>query len=1064
MKFRPLPLFLFLSLLLFATELQGQRSTKKSKPEESVSQQSTFSEDHFDGLKWRNIGPFRGGRSVAASGVNGDAQTYYFGSVGGGLWKTSDAGLNWSNISDGYFKTGSVGAIAVSISDPNVIYVGMGEHSIRGVMTSQGDGVYRSTDAGKTWKHVGLNDSRTIAVIRIHPDNPDHVYVAVQGSQWSDSQDRGIYRSIDGGENWKRILYVDEKTGAADLSMDVNNPRILYAGMWDHRREPWVIRSGGEGSGLYKSTDGGNSWEEINKGLPEIMGKVAVDVSPANSDRIYANIEAEGDKGGVYRSDDAGKSWKQVSKDRNTIARAWYYIEIFADPLDSETVYVLNKPMLKSIDGGKTFQNISVPHVDQHHLWISPKNPNNMILSNDGGACISFNGGQSWSTQNNQPTAQYYRVITDDQFPYRIYGGQQDNSTVSIVNKTIYGGIGDKEWYSVAGGESAFLAFNDPANPVLTYGTSIMGFISAHNKTTGMSKDIMAYPAIGLGSIPLDQKYRFNWNGPLTQNSLNPSVLYHGANKLLRSDNGGMKWTEISPDLTRNDSSRQGDTGVPFTREAAGAEVYNTISYIASSPHEEGVIWVGSDDGLVHVSRDEGLNWTEASPPVEGESLINAIELSPHDKARAYLAVNRHKFDDLRPMIFVTTDYGASWKSIVNGLPEDHFVRVVREDPIQAGLLYAGTENGLYISFNHGESWHSFQSNLPLTPITDLYIKDNDLIASTSGRAFWILDDLGALQQSMGNPDSTLLQLYAPKTTYRYTLAGGFEKGNVGQNPWPGVNFDYYLPHQLSDSATLSLEVHNKDGKVIRSLSSKKDKKYKSWPGGPPPLQTLPLEEGLNRTYWDLSRETLPGIEGVFTMNSLKGSTVGPGTYTLRLKLDGAPVEQVAEQKVEVKADPRLNVRAGDFEAQQEMLVQMEDAIREIARSVTKLRNVKGQLNMRLDLLSDMDNTEALCTKGKEALAAIDNWEQELIQPKQKTANDVIHFEHRLASEINMLRNKVNSYDPRPTMGAKERMQEFLDQWQEWNQEMQRIIDTELGEFNALYAEENFPALIVPAL
>lgn len=1063
MKHRFLPIFALASLLIFTSSLIAQRSGKKKQISET-SAETLFSADHFAGLKWRNIGPFRGGRAVAGSGVPGNSQAYYFGSVGGGLWKTTDAGLNWSNISDGFFNSASVGAIAVSSSDPNILYVGMGEHSIRGVMSSQGDGVYKSTDAGKTWKNVGLKKSRTIAAIRIHPDNPEHIYVAVQGTQWSDSEDRGVYRSMDGGQSWERILYVDQQTGAADLSMDPTNPRILYAGMWDHRRDPWRIRSGGEGSGLYKSTDGGDNWEKINKGLPELMGKVAVDVSPANPERLYANIEAEGSRGGVYRSDDSGKSWKQVSKDKATIGRAWYYTEIVADPLDPETVYVINKPLLRSIDGGRTFSSIPVPHVDQHHLWINPADPLNMILSNDGGACISFNGGKSWSSQNNQPTAQFYRVITDDQFPYHIYGGQQDNSTVAITSKTIAGGIGIRDWHTVAGGESAFLAFNNPANPVFTYGTSIQGFITAHNKKTGMQKDIMAHPAVNLGSTPINQKYRFNWNGPLVHKQLNPAILYHGSNKLLRSDNGGFSWTEISPDLTRNDSTKHTITGVPFTNEAAGGEVYNTISYIASSPHEEKVIWVGTDDGLVHVTKNEGRNWTEVSPPVEGESLINAIELSPHDKATAYLAVNRYKFDDTRPMIFVTRDYGATWKSIVHGLPQDHFVRVVREDPVRQGLLYAGTENGLHISFNGGASWHPFQSNLPVTPVTDLTIKDNDLVAATSGRAFWVLDDLSALQQSMGNPDTTRLQLYSPKTTYRFTLGGGFEKGNTGQNPWPGVIIDYYLPHQLSDSSTLSLEILDEDGKVIRTYSNKKASDYKSWPGAPPPPQILPAKPGLNRTYWDLGREILPGMEGVFVMNSLAGSIVGPGSYSLRMKLEMSDGTQTSGQEVRVKADPRLEVTEADWALQQEMLIDMETAIREIHESVNRLRKVKAQLNNRLELLDTLEGSDELQKKGKEVLSSIENWEEQLIQPRQKDPQDVIQFEHRLSSELNNLRNRVNSYDPRPTRGAMERLEELYGQWEKWEQEMDRIIQSEVGAFNELYAELDYPALIVPAL
>lgn len=1049
---------LFLALLVsFPLAAQRNKDTKKQTNSES---DISFSEDRFKALQWRNIGPFRGGRTVAIAGVPGSTQDYYTGSVGGGVWKTTDAGLNWNNVSDGFFASGSVGAIALAPSDPNVVYVGMGEHSIRGVMTSQGDGLYKSTDAGKTWKQVGLPESKTIAAIRIHPEDPDRVFVAVQGSQWSDSEDRGVYKTKDGGSSWKRVLYVDEKTGAADLSMDDSNPRILYAGMWDHRRDPWRIRSGGEGSGIYKSVDEGESWEAINKGLPEVMGKVAVAVSPADPDRLYANIEAEGDQGGVYRSNDAGKSWKQASKDRNTVARAWYYIEIYADTKDPETVYILNSPLLKSIDGGKTFQSLPIAHVDQHDLWINPENPSNLALANDGGSCISFNGGKSWSTQNNQPTAQFYRVITDDQFPYRIYGGQQDNSTVSIASKTIYGGITEADWYAVAGGESAFLAFNNPENPRITFGSSIQGFIDMHDKKTGMSKDIMAHPAINLGSVPKDQKYRFNWNGPLIHNQVNPRILYHGGNKLLRSDNGGFKWSIISPDLTRNDSTKQRKTGVPFTNEAAGGEVYNTISYIASSIHDAGVIWVGSDDGLVHVTKDEGKNWSEVSPPVNGESLINAIEVSPHERGTAYLSVTRYKFDDLSPMIYVSSNYGESWELRVNGIPENHFVRAVREDPVQAGLLYAATENGLYLSFNHGEQWYSFQSNLPITPVTDLIIKDNDLIAATSGRGFWVLDDLSALQQSAGSPDTTSLSLFAPKTTYKYTLGGGFEKGgNIGQNPWPGVTIDYYLPHDFSDTILLKLEVLDAEKKLIRSYTNKKPDDFRTWAGGPPPPKVLPSETGLNRTNWDLGRESLPGVEGVFVLGSLAGSTVGPGNYTLRLSAG----ELVDSQEVHLLADPRLEASTEDFKLQNELLEDIESVIVEIHQSVTYLRDVKKQVSQKLELLVDHDHSDTLVASGEEVLAAINNWETKLIQPRQKTFQDVINYENQLSAELNFLRSMVDSYDPRLTEGVKVRSAELQEEWDGRKSEMKGIIEGEIASFNTRYRQLELPALILPS-
>lgn len=1054
LKVLTVSLIVVLPFTLFAQ----RKSAKRQKSESSALAQ--FDADKFSALKWRNIGPFRGGRAVAVSGVPNDPQTYYFGSVGGGLWKTSDAGLNWGNISDGFFESGTVGAIAVALSDPNVVYVGMGEHSIRGVMTSQGDGVYKSTDAGKTWKHMGLSHSKTIAAIRIHPEDPDLVYVAVQGSQWSDSEERGIYKSTDGGVTWSKTFYVDEKTGVADLSMDASNPRILYAGMWDHRREPWRIRSGGEESGLYKSVDSGESWEAINKGLPELMGKVAVTVSPADPNRLYANIEAEGEKGGVYRSDNSGESWKQVSQARITVARAWYYIEIFADPKDPETLYILNSPLLKSIDGGKTFQAVPIAHVDQHDLWINPQNPSNLALANDGGSCISFNGGKSWSTQNNQPTAQFYRVIADDQFPYRIYGGQQDNSTVSIASKTIYGGISEADWFAVAGGESAFLAFNDPANPRFTFGTSIQGFMSMHDKTTGMDKDIMAHPAVNLGSVPKDQEFRFNWNGPLIHNRVDPHILYQGGNKLLRSDNSGFKWSIISPDLTRDDSTKQTLTGIPFTNEAAGGEVYNTISYIASSPHEQGVIWVGSDDGLVHITKDEGENWTEVSPPVEGESLINAIEVSPHQNGSAYVALTRYKFDDLQPLIFVTTDYGDTWQKKVNGIAENHFTRTVREDPIVPGLLYAATENGIYISFNQGDLWHAFQLNLPITPVTDLVIKDNDLIAATSGRGFWILDDLSALQQSHGAPDTTSLMLVAPKTTYKYTLGGGYEKGgNVGQNPWPGVTIDYYLPHNFSDTSLLELEVLDARGEIIRTYSNQKPGDFKSWIGGPPPPKVIPSLPGLNRSNWDLARETLPSVEGVFILGSLAGSTVGPGTYTLRLSMG----DQISSQKVQLLADPRLEATPEDFQLQAGMLVNIETAIRDIHQSVARMRTVKTQVSSIGELLSADEDAESVKESGDAVLEAIKTWENKLIQPKQKTFQDVINFENQLNAELNMLRSRIDSYDPRQTDGARKRSEELLKEWEVLKIEMKEVVEEEIAIFNARYRQLELPALILPA-
>ncbi|MEM6697891.1 MAG: glycosyl hydrolase, partial [Bacteroidota bacterium] len=985
-----LTLLFCLSFLCFQTPTQAQKIEK-----DELSQ-------HFHGLKWRNIGPFRGGRANAITGVLGDPMTYYFGSVGGGIWKTEDAGVSWKNISDGYFKTASVGAIAIAESDQNVIYVGMGEHAVRGVMTSHGDGMYKSMDGGKTWQHIGLEDSRHIAEIRIHPSNPDEVYVAVQGALHKASEDRGVYKSSDGGVTWKNVLYVNEDTGAADLSMDVHNPRILYAGMWEHRRYPWQVKSGGEGSGLYKSTDGGETWDKLKKGLPEMMGKVAIDVSPANPDRIFANIEAEGEKGGVYRSDDGGNSWKQTSKDRVTIARSWYYIEIFADPVNPEVVYVLNAPMLKSIDGGKTFKPISNPHTDQHHLWINPQNTNNIALANDGGACITFNGGKTWSTQQNQPTAQFYRVIADNRFPYHVYAGQQDNSTVVISSRTPSSSIGWKDWYAAAGGESAFLAF-DPDNPRYVYGGSYQGNISVFDHETGLTKDIMAYPVVGLGTAPTEMKYRFNWNAPIVTSPQNREVIYHAGNKVLKSTDRGQSWKEISPDLTRNDIEKQVLGGAPFTIEGAGGENYGTITYLVTSLHEQGVLWVGTDDGLVQLSKDDGANWRNVTPKGLGETQINAIEVSPHDAATAYVAVTSYKFGDFTPMVYVTNDYGKTWKNKVNGIAKEDYVRVVREDQKRKGLLYAGTETGIYVSFDSGDNWKRMQLNLPVTPILDLTIQDNDLIAATSGRAFWILDDLSALQQTK---EEEKLAIYQPKSTYKFNVSTPSRApSTAGQNPASGVIFDYYLP-EVNDSSVVQLEILDDEGKVIRSYSSQKDKSLKSFIGGPPAPQILAAKKGVNRFNWDLRRETLPAVQGVFTLGDYRGGLVAPGTYTLRLTQG----ETSVESKAEVLPNPKIEASQADYEAQEALLVKVENTVRDIHNAVNDMRKVKKQLSALKGVLNETDATKTLAEKAEVAIKAIGEWERNLIQPDQKTFQDVINFPNQLNAELMNLKSRADSF------------------------------------------------------
>ena len=1021
---------------------------------------NSFDATQFDAIKFRNIGPFRGGRSNTACGVIGDPMTYYMGSTGGGVWKTTDAGVSWNNISDGFFNTGSVGAIAVSESDANVIYVGMGEHAVRGVMTSHGDGVYKSEDAGKTWVHLGLEQSRHIARIRIHPKNPDIVYVAVQGAVHGSSSERGIYKSVDGGQSWEKIFYVDENTGASDISMDMNNPRILYASTWEHRRYPWTVESGGVGSGLWKSTDSGANWNKLEKGLPEAMGKTGIDVSRANSDVVYANIEAEGEKGGVYRSNDGGNSWKQTTNDRVTIARSWYYTEIYADPVDVETVYVMNAPFLKSIDGGKTFKNIPVPHGDQHDLWINPTNNQNMINANDGGANISFNSGKTWSRQDNQPTAQFYRVITDNRFPYYVYGGQQDNSTMAIASRTNRGGVSTKDWYAVSGCESAFIAFN-PDNPTLVYGGCYQGNISLYDTKTNTEKDIMAYPFQGLSWTPKDMKYRFNWNAPIVSNPYDQRIVYHCGNVVFKTDNEGQSWKVISPDLTRNDTTKQGAGGGPYTIEGAGGENYNTISYftVSNKNHWIRSYWVGTDDGFVHRSKNTDDNWENVTPKGIGEALINSIEVSPHDHQTAYVVATRYKFNDFAPMVYKTTDFGKTWTKITNGIDDETFVRVVREDRTRKGLLYAGTEKGLYISFNDGKEWHKFQSNLPVCPITDLAIQDNDLVVATSGRSFWILDDLSALQQSKGVVDGSNIAIIQPKPTVRFDAPSPPKPVGIGQNPMNGVIIDYFLPRELEEGETLTLDIINKDGYVIRSFSSKKSGS-KPYIGGPAPVKPMSTNVGFNRMAWDMRGSGVTGVEKVFVLGDYRGGLVAPGSYTLSLTLGDETVETAAY----IKPDPRLTASQADYIAQEDFTKSIEEVVLDIHNSVNQMRQIKTQANNVIDVLDlyDRDSEEILIAQANDLIKKIEQWESNLIQPKQKTFQDVINFPNQLNTEFLNLKSRMDGHNPSITAGAKVRFNDLMAEWNIYKKAYNDLINNDIQAFNKAFKASGVDVLMLP--
>lgn len=1038
---------LFICLLLCPISINSQKKNKKNKQPEI-----RITDSLFHGLKWRNIGPFRGGRSVASTGVIGEPHTYYMGSTGGGVFKTNDDGITWKNISDGFFKTGSVGAISVSESDTNVVYVGMGEHAARGVMTSMGDGVYKSTDAGKTWSHIGLENTIHISDVIIHPTNSDVLYVAAQGAQYAGSKERGIYRSTDGGKNWEQVLYVDDRTGASSLSMDMNNPRILYASMWQHERYPWVIKSGGEKSGLYKSTDGGDTWTKMKAGLPKHFGKSGISVSRANSERVYAVIEAEGKKGGVYRSDDAGKKWRQVNSNRINIARSWYYMEIFADPQNENVVYVLNAPVMKSIDGGKSFSNIPVPHGDNHHLWINPHDNKNMINSNDGGANISFNGGRSWSTQQNQPTSQFYRVITDNLVPYNVYGGQQDNSAIAIASRTNDGGIDWKDWYSVAGGESAFIAF-DPDNPETVYGGTYQGNISKWTKSSRTQKSIKEYPELGLSIAPKDSRYRYNWNAPIISSPHDRNTIYHAGNVVFKTTNEGVTWTEVSPDLTKNEKDKHGPGGAPYTNEAAGGENYNTITSLVESQHEEGVLYAGTDDGLLHITQNGGASWQNITPKGIPDGIINSIDISEHDPATVYIVIMRYKSQDLSSYIFKSNDYGKNWTKIVNGLDDPNgFTRVVRADKKRKGLLYAGTETGIYVSNDDGEFWQKLKLNLPAVAINDLTIQHNDLVAATSGRGFWILDDLGTLQNM--HKETKTVEIFKPKDSYR--IFGGVSRTTgQGQNPRSGVTFDYYLDNNV-DTLNLKLEILQ-NSEVIRTYSNKSPKGFKSWPGGPSRPQVLSSKKGFNRFTWNFQRKPIPSVKNVFVFGGHSGSSVAPGDYILRLTLG----DQIVETTATILPNPSVSSTQKDFVEQQKILVSIENVLRDMHESVNLMRSAKSQLANYTKLLKGNENAKSLLEKGKELRKRINSWEENLIQAKQKTFQDVINYNNKLNAQLIQLKGYIDQADPKVTDGAKERFNDLMTDWEVYKAERDAIINNEMKAYNNMYRSLNIPALIL---
>ena len=1008
----------------------------------------TIDTSFFNGLKYRNIGPYRGGRADAVTGVPGNPMLYYFGSTGGGVWKTEDAGQTWQNISDGFFG-GSIGAVAVSDWDPNVIYVGTGEETLRGNVSS-GNGMWKSVDAGKTWKHMGLEDSKHITRIRIDPRNPDIVYAAALGHLYGPNNERGVYKSKDGGKTWERVLFVNDKVGAVDLVLDPANSRILYASTWNVKRTPYSFESGGEGSGLWKSTDAGKTWENLskNEGFPKgTLGIIGVTVSPVNHDRIWAIVEAK--DGGVFRSDDGGTIWKNVNDDRSLRQRAWYYSRIYADTKNQDMVYVLNVGFWVSKDGGKSFERIRTPHGDHHDLWINPEDPTKMIIADDGGAQVSVNQGESWSTYHNQPTAQFYRVTTDDHFPYRIYGAQQDNSTLRILHRTDGGNIGERDWESSAGGESGWLA-PDPKDNDIVYGGSYDGLIIRYNHKTGETRAVDVWPDNPMGHGAKDLKYRFQWNFPLLFSIHDKNTLYAAGNVLFKTTNEGQSWEAISPDLTKDDTTKLGSSGGPITKDNTSIEYYATIFTVAESSLKPGIIWTGSDDGLIYLTKENGNSWANVTPPknlLPEWAQINSFEADPFNEGGLYVAATRYKSDDFHPYILKTKDYGKSWEKITNGIAPDHFTRVVRADPNRKGLLYAGTENGIYISFDDGDNWNPFQLNLPIVPITDLAVKNSDLVVATQGRAFWVLDDLSPIYQINSEVLKSQVWLYKPGKTYR---AGGYSSNNTitsGKNLGQGVIIDYYFK-TLPDSNSIQLQILDKNLNLISTFKpNEKEKKYQ-----------MPLEQGLKRFTWNMRYPDAEDFKGlIMWAGSTTGPIAVPGKYFAKLisKKDTLTVP------FEILKDPRSGATLADLQEQFDFLISVRDKLSEANTAVKKIRQIRDQMNKVLEKAKDQNGEDEIKKAKEEVDKILTDVEENLYQVKNRSSQDPLNYPIKLNDKLSGVGSLTSIGDYKPTDQAIKVKNELVNKIDVELEKLKKVIKIDIPAFNKLVHEKDIPAVYI---
>ena len=1019
-------------------------------------------------LKYRSIGPYRGGRVVTVAGVPAQPNVYYFGGTGGGIWKTLDGGIRWSPLSDGQLKTGSVGSIAVADSDANIVYAGMGEQAIRG-NASHGDGVYKSIDAGKSWKHVGLTETRQIGRVRVHPKNPDLVYVCALGHMSGANTGRGVFKSLDGGTTWKQVFTRGDKAGCVDLILDPGNPNVLYAGFWQVLRTPYSLESGGAGGGLFKSTDAGATWTEIghNPGAPKgLQGKIGVTVSPANPDRIWAIIEAE--DGGVFRSDNGGRTWTRVNEQRMLRQRAWYYSRIYADPIRPDTVYVLNTGFYRSDDGGKTYTAIPVPHGDNHDLWIAPSDSRRMVQSNDGGANVSIDAGSTWTNQSH-PTAQFYRVALDEDFPYGIYGAQQDNSTIKIKSRGNFGAITDRDWHDVGGGESGWIA-PDPKNSNIVYAGSYGGLLTRYDHRTGQSRSVNIWPDNPMGAGVESMKYRFQWNFPLLFSPHDPKLLYTGGNMLFQSTTEGQSWQPISPDLTRDDKSKQGPTGGPITKDNTSVEYYATIFTVDESRLTKGLIWTGSDDGLVHVTRDGGKKWDNVTPGKQMPEWIqiNSIEASPHDPAKAFFAGTMYKSDDHKPYLFRTRDYGKTWDKIVRGIPDSAFTRVIREDPNRQGLLFVGTETGLYLSLDDGGNWEQFQLNLPVVPITDLafHKRENDLVIATQGRSFWVFDDLPILHQLTDKVRNSEAHLFTPKPTYRYASGGGFARAAAGgQNPPNGVVVQYALKNK--PQGELTLEVMDSSGKLVKKFSSIADKNKttsvesadeEDAPRSAIGPATAPAADGLNRFVWDMrypDSTSFPGM--IYWAANSRGPIAVPGDYTVKLTVD----TKVFSQPFTIKKDPRAEGSLQDLQKQLDLSLQIRDKVSQANDAVIKIRDARKQVDDLVARAELIPSAKAAVEAGKKLAKALTEVEQELYQTKNQSNQDPLNYPIRLNNKLAALLSSVQNSDTGPTVQSNQVFEDLATKTNGSLRRIEALLGNDLVAFNKLVRDSNIPAVIL---